>query len=270
METETCRYPRAPWLTAVNRCATFICIAVDTVACVSLYCTLKAWQAGISDNAPTLVLIELGFLILAFLTGVFKDRLTTWLYDRLYRRKNGHRVYEEFPLSHPFWQKFARRYSEVSGYGFSADVYYLHGSTHLQEGNRDDAFIYFCCAAALGHAASLFYIGTQLINGDGLLHNWRKGLELIRKSALAGSQPGIICMGCLCYDGHFVPQDLNEAARWLPLGEELNDPESIFRLGMLYHNGICVEHDSERALGLFYHAANLGHTQAARMVNKLS
>ena len=262
-------YPGSRWLSNLNRGISLVCDSIYMIDVICFSYTLSVWLSGTLSHAPMFFQFEIGLLILTYLISSLNDTLTDWLYDRIYRHRDGRRVYVEYPLDGPFWDKFEEKFAEVRGYGFSAEVYLAHGTGYLQKEDLEEAFIYLCCAAELGNPEAMFYVGCQLLDGKHLMHNWRKGLELMRKSAEAGYKPGIIRTGRLCYYGKLVPQDFEEAAKWLQQGAELDDADSMFYLGQLYLDGTGVAHDPDKALEFLCQASNLGHAKATRMIEKL-
>ena len=54
-------------------------------------------------------------------------------------------------------------------------------------------------------------------------------------------------LGMMYYVGNVIPQDYEEAARWLRLSAEQGNPEAMFRFGCLLYYGRGVERDYVQA-----------------------
>jgi uncharacterized protein len=76
-------------------------------------------------------------------------------------------------------------------------------------------------------------------------------------------------VGATYAQGARVATDLRAAARWYRLGARRGDPESQYDLGFMYLLGEGVAADPTRGLAYLKHAANAGHSGAARLLSHI-
>lgn len=65
-------------------------------------------------------------------------------------------------------------------------------------------------------------------------------------------------LGLLYYYGQKVPQDYQEAAKWLSMAAEQGDREAQSALGLMYSEGLGVPQDDKKAAELYLEAAEKG------------
>jgi localization factor PodJL len=84
----------------------------------------------------------------------------------------------------------------------------------------------------------------------------------LRSAAAAGDPAAAYEVGVRFADGRSVPQNNEEAARWLAVAANKGFVPAQFRLGTLYEKGVGVKKDLPEALALYRAAADKGHGKA--------
>ena len=92
--------------------------------------------------------------------------------------------------------------------------------------------------------ASIRKLGILYLNGEGVVQNYNKAIELLKKLDDAYSQSII---GFMYSKGLGVEQDNEQAVCWFELAASQGDTYSQVNLGMLYANGLGVEQNYEKA-----------------------
>jgi len=88
------------------------------------------------------------------------------------------------------------------------------------------------------------------------------GGPALRTAAAAGDPAAAYEVGVRFADGRSVPQNNEEAARWLAVAANKGFVPAQFRLGTLYEKGVGVKKDLPEALALYRAAADKGHGKA--------
>lgn len=84
----------------------------------------------------------------------------------------------------------------------------------------------------------------------------------LRSAAAAGDPAAAYEVGVRFADGRSVPQNNEEAARWLAVAANKGFVPAQFRLGTFYEKGVGVKKDLPQALALYRAAADKGHGKA--------
>jgi len=84
----------------------------------------------------------------------------------------------------------------------------------------------------------------------------------LRTAASAGDAAAAYEVGVRFADGRNVPQNNEEAARWLEVAAKKGFVPAQFRLGTFYEKGVGVKKDVPQALSLYRAAADKGHGKA--------
>jgi localization factor PodJL len=84
----------------------------------------------------------------------------------------------------------------------------------------------------------------------------------LRTAASAGDAAAAYEVGVRFADGRNVPQNNEEAARWLEVAAKKGFVPAQFRLGTFYEKGVGVKKDLPQALSLYRAAADKGHGKA--------
>jgi localization factor PodJL len=84
----------------------------------------------------------------------------------------------------------------------------------------------------------------------------------LRTAASAGDPAAAYEVGVRFADGRNVPQNNEEAARWLEIAAKKGFVPAQFRLGTFYEKGVGVKKDLLQALSLYRAAADKGHGKA--------
>jgi localization factor PodJL len=84
----------------------------------------------------------------------------------------------------------------------------------------------------------------------------------LRSAALAGDPLAAYAVAVRFADGHVVPTNNSEAARWFDVAAKKGLAPAQFRLGALYEKGVGVRKDLATARDLYRSAAEKGHGKA--------
>lgn len=90
-----------------------------------------------------------------------------------------------------------------------------------------------------------------------------------RPAAEAGQADGQYALGLAYVSGNGVPEDLQQALRWLRLAAAQDQPEAMSMLGMMYDEGSGVAADPKAALEWFRKAAELGERNGQYQLGRL-
>ena len=88
------------------------------------------------------------------------------------------------------------------------------------------------------------------------------GGPMLRSAALAGDPLAAYAVAVRFADGHVVPTNNGEAARWFDVAAKKGLAPAQFRLGALYEKGVGVRKDLATARDLYRSAAEKGHGKA--------
>jgi localization factor PodJL len=88
------------------------------------------------------------------------------------------------------------------------------------------------------------------------------GGPLLRSAALRGDAGAAYEVGVRYAEGHGVPINFEEAAKWYGRAAQANIVPAMFRLGTLYEKGMGVKKDIETANRYYRQAADRGHAKA--------
>jgi TPR repeat protein len=113
-------------------------------------------------------------------------------------------------------------------------------------------------------------------------HNYRKGLELLRRSAQRGARSTLpdaalwlrqaaedghlraqLLLGVLYEDGSGVIQDYEQALEWYRLAASQGDTVAMYRVGSMLRRGVGADKDLIKAYAWCNIAAARGHQDAA-------
>ena len=100
--------------------------------------------------------------------------------------------------------------------------------------------------------------------------DYKVALPLYRQCANKGIAPAQHNLGIAYQNGHGVPKDLTEAARWYRMAAEQGLPKAQYSLGWRYMKGEGVPKDLPKALFWFRKAAAQGHTGAKKVLKKVA
>ena len=161
-------------------------------------------------------------------------------------------------------------------HSLSAEECCSHGDECMQNGNYDQAVVWFRRAAECGYAKAQYNLGTMYANGQGIRQDdaeamkWCR-LEAVKWYRLAAEQGHIeaqFTLGMIKQDGLGVPQDAAEAAKWCRLAAEQGHAEAQCQLGRMYDQGRGVPQDNGEALRWFRLSVKQGNAVAQDILAK--
>lgn len=133
---------------------------------------------------------------------------------------------------------------------------YSHGrGTHR---DRDEEIKWFERAAEAGHSHAMVRLGLRLRFPESAA-GISAAIEWFRKAAARGNTGGMINLGFTYRDGHGVPVDDQEAARWFEMAANAGDRHAMILAGRVYAYQLKCP---ERALRWFLLAAEAHFTES--------
>jgi TPR repeat protein len=112
------------------------------------------------------------------------------------------------------------------------------------------------------NAKEQFLLGMRHCRGDGVTHDYKKGVEWFRKAAEQGFADAQYRLGWMYEHGKGVPRDYKKAVRWYREAEKQNHAYAQFHLGLMYAFGQGVTQDYKEAAKLYRKAAEQGNADA--------
>lgn len=88
------------------------------------------------------------------------------------------------------------------------------------------------------------------------------GVKGLHERAEEGNARAAFYLASLYHNGMFVSPDRQRAMDYLKSSAEAGDPEGMYYLGLHYINGVEVDRDIDRGTELISAAADAGHTAA--------
>jgi TPR repeat protein len=140
--------------------------------------------------------------------------------------------------------------------------------------------------AEQGEAVAQYYLGQMYRRGEGVplddgkaVKWWRKAAEhghadaqynlawMYRKTAEGGNATSQSSLGLMYYNGDFVPQDYEQAAKWYRRAAEQGNAFGQYKLGRMYFFGQGLKQDSVYAHIWASMAASLGSENGKKARN---
>lgn len=112
------------------------------------------------------------------------------------------------------------------------------------------------------NAKEQFLLGMRYCRGDGVRHDYKKGVEWFCKAADQGCADAQYRLGWMYEHGKGVPQDYTKAVRWYREAEKQNHACAQFHLGLMYAFGQGVSQDYKEAAKWYRKAAEQGNADA--------
>lgn len=123
----------------------------------------------------------------------------------------------------------------------------------------DEAVKWYEKAVAMSQPLAMSRLGICCLNGNGVMIDKKRALELLQKGVEAEVKDAQLQMGILLEEGELVEQDLQEAfnlyceAIWQPdRGEAKISAGAASRLGYMYYEGKGVDRDIVQALSYWF------------------
>ena len=110
-------------------------------------------------------------------------------------------------------------------------------------GDYKTAYRLFKPMAEQGNADAQFELGLMHFNGHGVPQDWEESAKWHRKAADQGHAPGQFALGQMYEAGHGVPQDWDKAVKWQSKAAEQGYAFAQFALGEMYEAGHGVPKD---------------------------
>ncbi len=107
------------------------------------------------------------------------------------------------------------------------------------------------------------------LDGDGLLKDVEKAIQLLKKSVDGGNSFAAYRLGKLYLIGEDVPKNVDTAIYWLSQSAEKGNSFAQYALGKLYLCGHDVPRDKEKAIPLLTASAEQGNIYAQFLLDHL-
>lgn len=120
------------------------------------------------------------------------------------------------------------------------------------------SFDFWSKAADQGDAYGQYNLGNLYFEGDGVIQDYNKAIELFKKSAEQGCADASCILGYIYNEGEGVEKDYETAIKWFTKAAELGDPRGQFALGSCYDEGEGVPQDAVKAVEFYKLAAEQG------------
>lgn len=133
------------------------------------------------------------------------------------------------------------------------------------DGKIRDAFDKYIILAEEGITSAQRFVGWMYFLGEGTDKDLSHALRWFSKAAESDDDEAVY--GCARI--YLKNKEYELAREYLNKGEKIDYPPSIFRLGLLYMNGLGVEKNGEKAYQYFSKSAGLGHIMSKRMKAKM-
>jgi len=123
-------------------------------------------------------------------------------------------------------------------------------------------------AAKGGNVEAEFIVGGMYFKGQGTDPDHREGFQWLLKAAQQGkfSPESLAIIGSMYLQGIMVPQNYQEAEKYLQQGADLGDLAATKNLAFMYYNGLTGKTDYAMALKLYTEAALKGDNAAQNNV----
>lgn len=185
---------------------------------------------------------------------------------------------EKIPIPKEKSDKRAFEYYKKASDAGHADAAYATGELYrFGEGTTKDdnmALVYYKKAFELGHPQG----GSTVYQMLG--QNAKAYLTYLEDCVKRGNFGAANELGIIYFRGDIVTSNVQEAKKWLEIGEKNNHAESTYTLGYLYRNGFKVaegnkitlnnpDADIPKAIQYFEKAANLGSVTATYVLGDI-
>jgi uncharacterized protein len=119
---------------------------------------------------------------------------------------------------------------------------------------------------ALHDIEACAYLGTFLVNKDCGDLDFDRGLELLRRTCEAEHAWSCGVVGFIYTGGRRT--DIDQGIRYLRTGCNLGDGLACYNMGVLFHEGLLLQHDAHRAASLFQRACSHGHQRSCTLLER--
>lgn len=120
-----------------------------------------------------------------------------------------------------------------------------------------------------GHSKSQYILGDLYLNGDGVIKNTTKAVELFQSAADSKIPEAINALGWLYATGTGVKRNTQTAKKYYQQASELNLPDAQYNLAELLISGIAGDKDIIEATHWYIQAANNNHVDSQIALGKL-
>jgi hypothetical protein len=124
--------------------------------------------------------------------------------------------------------------------------------------------------AEQGDPTAQHHLGWLYVIGRGVPQNYEEAVRWLRKAAEQGDSDAQTNLGSLYLLGEGLPQDYTEALKWLRAAADQSHPFAQTKLGIMYEDGHGVPQDSVQAHMWFSLAAAQGSELAGAFRDDLT
>lgn len=125
-------------------------------------------------------------------------------------------------------------------------------------------------AAELGNTDAMFHAGMIYLKSEGTQQVVYKGINWLAKAAELRNVRAIKTLSNIYLNGDFGIEKNNSLAyKYYCQGANEGDADSMYGLGVMYHEGLGVNKDKKMAIAWLKQAAAKGHTAAKELLKKI-
>jgi uncharacterized protein len=116
--------------------------------------------------------------------------------------------------------------------------------------------------AKKGDTPSQYELGLMYLRGDAIPQDYNEALKWLEVAARKGHSGAQLNLGLLYKTGRGTLQDYAAAAKWFELAAQQGNPQAQYQAGTLYKTGQGVKHDLRQAYIWYNIAASRGYEPA--------
>jgi len=132
------------------------------------------------------------------------------------------------------------------------------GATAFKRGDFNGALAAWRPLATQGNPTAQNNLGIMYLDGKGVPQNTNEAVRYLSLSAAAGSSLGQNNLGGLYRDGKGVPRDYGKAAQWFSAAAAQGNSAGMYNLGLMYEMGQGMKAEPFHAYMWYALAAELG------------
>jgi len=145
------------------------------------------------------------------------------------------------------------------------------GKAAYDRGDYATAYKEFKVLAEQGHAGAQRYLGVMYHEGHGVPQDYGEDAKWTRKAANQGDAKAQFNLGQMCLESHGVPKDYAEAFKWYRKAADQGLVEGQFALGLMYYFDVDrgVPQDYGEAAKWFRKAADQGDARSQYYLGRM-
>lgn len=151
----------------------------------------------------------------------------------------------------------------------SLGVAYANGAMGLPC-DHDEAKKYFLAGAELGSGTSLYSLGVMCLNGDRMVQDSKRGIELLTQAAELSNEAALDALARIYALGLFgLEPDHKKAVAYAERAAAMNNTEAMMNLARILLRDGSEVYDKEAAMRWLHKAVDLGSEAACNLLGAL-